>query len=137
MPVTAKNSEDGMIHKVLEILRCEKCASPFIGGNKDSVENHRNGIQKWNLSLNSPNLNKIPNHSATPLVQNKWYHEYAIFWPCENNEDEFKLMTTDNKGQRIRDDFPQANQTIRNNAKPSFRHSGVRGNWKKSARFTI
>ena len=90
MPVTAKNSEDGMIHKVLETLRCEKCASPFIGGNK-KVGTFTKGNQKWNLSLNSPNLNKIPNHNATPLVQNKWYHEYAIFWPCENNEDEFKL----------------------------------------------
>lgn len=131
MPVTAKNAEDGMIHKVLETLRCEKCAAAFIGGNK-TAEIPQNGVQKWQLSLNSPDLNKIPNNSATPLVQNKWYHEYAIFWPCENNEDEYKLMTVDNNGQRVRDDFPQANQTTRSSTRPSFTHSAVRGNWKKS-----
>ena len=127
MPVTAKNAEDGMIHKVLETLRCEKCAAPFIGGNK-TAEIPQNGVQKWQLSLNSPELNKIPNNSATPLVQNKWYHEYAIFWPCENNDVEYKLMTTDNNGQRVRDDFPQTNQ----NGIRAFGQTGVRGNWRKS-----
>ena len=127
MPVTAKNAEDGMIHKVLETLRCEKCASPFIGGNK-TAEIPQNGVQKWQLSLNSPELNKIPNNSATPLVQNKWYHEYAIFWPCLNNDAEYKLMTTDNNGQRVRDDFSQTNQ----NGIRAFGQTDVRGNWRKS-----
>lgn len=127
IPVTAKNGTDGMIHKVLETLRCEKCAAPFIGGNK-TAEIPQNGVQKWQLSLNSPELTKIPNNSATPLVQNKWYHEYAIFWPCPNNEVEYKLMTTDNNGQPIRDDFPQTNQ----NGTGTFGSTGVRGNWKRS-----
>lgn len=127
LPVTAKNGVDGMIHKVLETLRCEKCAAPFIGGNK-TVEVPQNGVQKWQLSLNSPELNRIPNNSATPLVQNKWYHEYAIFWPCESNEDEYKLMRTDNNDQRIRDDFAQTNQ----NGFATFGRTRVRGNWKRS-----
>jgi DEAD/DEAH box helicase domain-containing protein len=127
LPVTAKNGTDGMIHKVLETLRCEKCAAPFIGGNK-TAEVPQNGVQKWQLSLNSPNLNRIPNNSATPLVQNKWYHEYAIFWPSENNEEEYKLMFTNDNGQRVRDDFQQTNQ----NGIRAFRHTRVRGNWKRS-----
>lgn len=67
-------------HKVLETLRCEVCGEAFIGGNKNRINN-----TKWQLSLNSPNLDKIPNMNSTPMVQNKHYHEYAIFWPKKHN----------------------------------------------------
>lgn len=33
------------------------------------------------LTLNFPNLEQIPNFNPTPMVQNKNYLEYAIFWP--------------------------------------------------------
>jgi ATP-dependent helicase YprA (DUF1998 family) len=123
LPLTAKNGNDGTIHKVLETLRCEKCGAAFIGGNKNvPISNSQN--QKWELSLNSPELNKIPNNQMTPMVQNKWYQYYAVFWPTEENNSEFKLHLEDNR----RDDFQQTNQ---NNIR-AFAGTGVRGNWKKS-----
>lgn len=67
-------------HKVLELLRCECCGELFIGGNRTSIDN--NGIV---LSLNSPDLTKIPNMQATPMVQRKKISEYALFWPCKNS----------------------------------------------------
>lgn len=66
-------------HRVLELLRCECCGELFIGGNRaDSVSRGKVG-----LSLNSPQLDKIPNMQATPMVQRKSLDEYAIFWPSE------------------------------------------------------
>lgn len=64
-------------HRVLELLRCECCGELFIGGNRaDSVSRGKVG-----LSLNSPQLDKIPNMQATPMVQRKNLDEYALFWP--------------------------------------------------------
>ena len=68
-PKTAVNSNDGAIHKVLETLRCEKCATAFIGGNK-SVFSIINGQQKWELNLNNPDLSKIPNNSGKIVYNN-------------------------------------------------------------------
>ena len=66
-------------HRVLELLRCECCGELFIGGNRaDSVSRGKVG-----LSLNSPQLDKIPNMQATPMVQRKNLDEYALFWPSE------------------------------------------------------
>ena len=62
-------------HKVLELLRCECCGELFIGGNRQKVGN------QISLTLNSPDLDKIPNMNPTPMVQNKKYKDYAIFWP--------------------------------------------------------
>jgi len=127
LPMSAKNGNDGTIHKVLETLRCEKCASPFIGGNK-SVLPECNDVQKWELSLNSPDLNKIPNNQVTPMVQNKWYHEYAVFWPSQNNDDRYALMEQGDDGIRGRNDFQQTNI----NRVRTYAQTGVRGNWRKS-----
>ena len=64
-------------HRVLELLRCECCGELYIGGNRaDSVSRGKVG-----LSLNSPQLDKIPNMQATPMVQRKNLDEYALFWP--------------------------------------------------------
>ena len=65
---------------VLELLRCENCGELYIGGNRK-----RNTDGSISLSLNSPNLDQIPNFSPTPMVQNKSYSEYAIFWPHDLN----------------------------------------------------
>lgn len=74
-------------HKVLELLRCECCGEMYIGGN---VNRHQRELV---FSLNSPNLDKIPNRNPTTMVQNKKYDEYAIFWPT-NHEDGKTLNTT-------------------------------------------
>lgn len=65
-------------HKVLELLRCECCGEMFIGGNRHTLNNGNIG-----LSLNSANIDKIPNTQATPMVQNKTIDEYVVFWPSE------------------------------------------------------
>ena len=74
-------STDGK-HKMLELLRCECCGELFIGGNKKVIDANR-----WQLSLNSPRLDHIPNMQATPMVQRKNVDEYALFWPSERIED--------------------------------------------------
>lgn len=69
--------------KVLELLRCENCGQLFIGGNR---KKDLNG-DSISLTLNYPNLNQIPNFNPTPMVQNKNYRDYAIFWPQDLNTD--------------------------------------------------
>ncbi|MFD2914776.1 DEAD/DEAH box helicase [Psychroserpens luteus] len=121
-PLSAVKGNDGAIHKVLETLRCEKCAAAFIGGNK-FPRPRNNNIRHLNLSLNSPDLNKIPNTQVTPLVQNKWYQDYAIFWPSKKNS---RFALEDDEGQR--EDFNQTDV----NGNRAYNRTNVRGNWRKS-----
>lgn len=67
-------------HKMLELLRCECCGELFIGGNRRTM-NYGVGI-----SLNDPNIDKIPNMQATPMVQRKNIEEYVVFWPKRRDE---------------------------------------------------
>lgn len=71
------NSKEIGAHKVLELLRCENCGQLFIGGNRK--KDLKDG--SISLTLNFPNLDQIPNFNPTPMVQNKTYQDYAIFWP--------------------------------------------------------
>lgn len=75
------NAKEVGARKVLELLRCENCGQLFIGGNRKK-ENNDDSIS---LTLNYPNLEQIPNFNPTPMVQNKNYLEYAIFWPKDLN----------------------------------------------------
>lgn len=61
--------------KVLEMLRCECCGELFIGGSRKI----RDG--RTYMTLNYPDLNKIPSFNPTPMVQNKSYGDYVLFWP--------------------------------------------------------
>ena len=63
-------------HKMLELLRCECCGELFIGGNRMQMAYNQIG-----MSLNDPNLERIPNMQATPMVQRKELSEYLLFWP--------------------------------------------------------
>ena len=63
------------LHKMLELLRCECCGELFIGGN---CANHN---APFAMTLNSPDITRIPNMQATPMVQRKKYDDYAVFWP--------------------------------------------------------
>lgn len=62
-------------HKMLELLRCECCGELFIGGNCNSHS------APFAMTLNSPDITRIPNMQATPMVQRKKYDDYAVFWP--------------------------------------------------------
>lgn len=81
-PVELVVDGEGNPHKVLELLRCEGCGELYIGGNKACMSDG-----SLSLTLNSPDLNKIPNRSATPMVQNKLYRDYAVFWPGPDDFD--------------------------------------------------
>lgn len=75
------NSKEVGARKVLELLRCENCGQLFIGGNRkrETIDG------SVSLTLNFPNLEQIPNFNPTPMVQNKTYQDYAIFWPKDLN----------------------------------------------------
>ena len=73
-------------HKVLELMRCECCGEMYIGGNV-----HRDPSRPLTFSLNSPVLDKIPNNNPTPMVQNKKYSEYAVFWPKGDNRQDVDI----------------------------------------------
>lgn len=75
------NSKEVGARKVLELLRCENCGQLFIGGNRKRETNDGS----VSLTLNFPNLEQIPNFNPTPMVQNKTYKDYAIFWPKDLN----------------------------------------------------
>ena len=70
--------------RTLELLRCEQCGTTFFGGNKKVLEKgERNKNKSWQLSIDSPNLDIIPNKNPIRMVQNKTHDEYAVFWPFE------------------------------------------------------
>ena len=72
--------------KVLELLRCECCGELFIGGNRKVT---KGGLTY--LTLNYPSLETIPNFNPTPMVQNKSFKDYALFWPSHIQEAEIGL----------------------------------------------
>lgn len=73
---------DGHSHKVLELLRCEYCGELYIGGNRlNDTRDGESANREFYMTLNSPDLSSIPNRNPTPMVQNKRYPDYAIFWP--------------------------------------------------------
>ena len=93
---TASNSKSSKIKEIsaipqlkigderaLELLRCEQCGTTFFGGNKKVIE--KSEVNKtWQLSIDSANLNIIPNRNPILMVQNKTHEEYAVFWPFDS-----------------------------------------------------
>lgn len=67
-------------HKVLELLRCECCGELFVGGNRKDIANGMIG-----MSLNDPDLDRIPNMQSTPMVQRKSIRDYVVFWPSSSH----------------------------------------------------
>lgn len=96
--------------KILELLRCENCGELFIGGNRRSGRDIA-------MSLNYPELSKMPNFNPTPMVQNKSYNSYVIFWPThdEPNPD------LDNLNERV---------ALLGNGRYSFLDTNGRGRWR-------
>lgn len=74
--------------KVLELLRCECCGELFIGGNRKTDQQEKT---KTYLTLNYPSLETIPNFNPTPMVQNKSFEDYALFWPSHIKKEEIGL----------------------------------------------
>lgn len=95
-------------NKILELLRCENCGELFIGGNRRT----RKGRDE-SMNLNYPDLSKMPNFNPTPMVQNKSYEDYMIFWPTHERPD-------------YEDDKPAA---FINTGQCGFTATNGRGNW--------
>lgn len=74
-------------HKMLELLRCECCGELFIGGN---CKSHR---APFAMTLNSPDITRIPNMQATPMVQRKKHKDYAVFWPSSRTANTEHILT--------------------------------------------
>ena len=75
-------------HKMLELLRCECCGELFIGGNCKSHS------APFAMTLNSPDITRIPNMQATPMVQRKKYKDYAVFWPSSRQANNTEHILT-------------------------------------------
>ena len=114
---------DDSLHKVLELLRCEGCGEPFIGGNAKRSED------SIKLSLNSPELDKIPNRNPTPMVQNKLFNNYAVFWPTtlEQNDPDSNFWCL--KPDMNRDDFECTDV----DGNTTYNLTKNRGNWQKAS----
>lgn len=62
--------------RVLELLYCQPCGEVFLGGYKKEDTNSSNA---WFLSPDYPNLDQVPDRSAS--LQRK-FGEYLVFWPA-------------------------------------------------------
>jgi len=62
--------------RVLELLYCQPCGEVFLGGYKKLDDNSPNA---WFLSPDFPNLNQVPDRSAS---LKRTFEEYLIFWPA-------------------------------------------------------
>ena len=62
--------------RVLELLYCQPCGEVFLGGYKKLDTNSSNA---WFLSPDYPNLDQVPDRSAS-LARN--FEEYLVFWPA-------------------------------------------------------
>lgn len=95
-------------HKMLELLRCECCGELFIGGNCNSHN------APFAMTLNSPDITRIPNMQATPMVQKKKYDEYAVFWPSNRQTQNVnKVLTWTDSMDEFHSDVSNGN-SIRN-----------------------
>lgn len=86
-------NEKGVVHRGLELLRCEVCGELYIGGNYKRLTNNT-----YVLSLNSPELGVIPNMNPTPMVQKKRHSNYMVFWPSTEKIKENKYHALDCNG---------------------------------------
>lgn len=76
-------SESG--HRVLELLYCDNCGTTLFGGSR-LVTRNESGNHSFELLPISPNIEGIPEKTPAKLVERRNYQEYAIFWPCGNQE---------------------------------------------------
>lgn len=67
-------------NKVIELLRCEQCGTVMFGG----ARNIEGDVKT--MGIESSAIEKIPYSTGSPMVQNKKFHEYVIFWPYDINK---------------------------------------------------
>jgi DEAD/DEAH box helicase domain-containing protein len=80
---TRVNSEKG--NRVLELLYCDNCGTTLFGGSR-LVTRNESGINSFELLPISPNIEGIPEKTPAKLVEKRSYQEFAVFWPCGNQQ---------------------------------------------------
>ena len=80
---TRINSEKG--NRVLELLYCDNCGTTLFGGSR-LVTRNESGINSFEMLPISPNIEGIPEKTPAKLVEKRSYQEYAVFWPCGNQQ---------------------------------------------------
>ncbi|THU41234.1 DEAD/DEAH box helicase [Niastella caeni] len=80
---TRINSERG--NRVLELLYCDNCGTTLFGGSR-LVTRNESGNHSFELLPISPNIEGIPEKTPAKLVEKRSYQEYAVFWPCGNQQ---------------------------------------------------
>lgn len=80
---TRINSENG--NRVLELLYCDNCGTTLFGGSR-LVTRNESGNNSFEMLPISPNIEGIPEKTPAKLVERRSYQEYAVFWPCGNQQ---------------------------------------------------
>jgi Lhr-like helicase len=80
---TRINSEKG--NRVLELLYCDNCGTTLFGGSR-LVTRNESGNNSFEMLPISPNIEGIPEKTPAKLVERRSYQEYAVFWPCGNQQ---------------------------------------------------
>ena len=80
---TRINSERG--YRILELLYCDNCGTTLFGGSR-LVTRNESGNHSFELLPISPNIEGIPEKTPAKLVEKRSFQEFAVFWPCGNQE---------------------------------------------------
>jgi len=80
---TRINSEKG--NRVLELLYCDNCGTTLFGGSR-LVTRNESGNNSFEMLPISPNIEGIPEKTPAKLVERRSYQEYAVFWPCGDQQ---------------------------------------------------
>lgn len=80
---TKINSERG--NRILELLYCDNCGTTLFGGSR-LVTRNESGNHSFELLPISPNIEGIPEKTPAKLVEKRSFQEYAVFWPCGDQE---------------------------------------------------
>jgi DEAD/DEAH box helicase domain-containing protein len=80
---TRINSEKG--NRVLELLYCDNCGTTLFGGSR-LVTTNESGNKSFELLPISPNIEGIPEKTPAKLIEKRSFQEYAVFWPCGNQQ---------------------------------------------------
>jgi DEAD/DEAH box helicase domain-containing protein len=81
--------------RILDLLYCEQCGTVFYGGNRLSLQNG-----EFEMLINSPDIEGIPDRNKKNIVEQRNYYEYTIFWPVIEGEELHKEARSWNQPKR-------------------------------------
>ncbi|WP_219835371.1 DEAD/DEAH box helicase [Paenibacillus sp. R14(2021)] len=67
--------------RILDLLYCEQCGTVFYGGNKLRLTSG-----EIELLITSPDIEGIPDRNKKYIVEQRYYNEYAVFWPVSEED---------------------------------------------------